>query len=870
MNDLFESLKERLCELDLEMLTPEEKAYVEQCEECQNLLATLKQLDSGFEILTENDSQEEPSDESVVGILKSISTPPSSPRGINKWIVRVGSTLAVASLLLVFAINGASHLNYGVNLTSFDSYSEKGYASQGFSQVASTLRAEPQGISGNNQAYKAKRAPAPWAEEEAAMADDMVSNAQGLHRNQIPLKQDFRARSRKPSRSIARQDRFSASAVRGRRARKKSFGTKREMVSESMALPSAPPAQELENLFEQQPQVGGKVFDQPTGFDKDQVDEKMRFRDAEADFEGRANNIKPQENATDILSLGQNSRLLKGSSSFGLIRREHETADSTLKELEQQNFAEPQRLTNRRSQIEDLTFQNAQGYWGNTYLPGAYDLRTLHSRLKGAKFAQSPLHTRVSQYWQPFDPPQHAALAVYLHADRTAITGKTRMLLQVGLKGAEKAKGHRPPMNITVVLDIRNKTTQEVERRMGEVLMTLQKEKDIADTFNIIVVGASIQHKITGKQFTHGRIKVLLNDLFKKDNSRKKKPIRIQTPLLEGMKDAYQITLGNDDSKAPLGSSAVVLLTSQKLGGQSVALQRLAHDWAIAGITTSAIVVSPRTQTPAIETLVLRGQGRISFLHAHQKVISIVREHLDAVSKIIARAVRLRIRLKPGVHLVEVLGSNRLNQSRAAQVKAAEKSIDTRLSRNLGITADRGEDEEGIQIIIPAFYAGDDHVILLDVVADNPGPLADVTARYKDLVHLKNGVARARLEVTRGERKTLSILEENVKKNYLAFAFSEAMQASGEALRIRDFEKALHITQELQQTFAQNQHHFPQLATDKELSIDQHLIAQTIQQITQSKYYNAQQNNLLADSLSLSSKLKVVSRSGITTGASHE
>jgi hypothetical protein len=66
---------------------------------------------------------------------------------------------------------------------------------------------------------------------------------------------------------------------------------------------------------------------------------------------------------------------------------------------------------------------------------------------------------------------------------------------------------------------------------------------------------------------------------------------------------------------------------------------------------------------------------------------------------VVARAVRLRIRLAPGVQLVSVLGARRLDELHAEQVRTAEQRIDQRVSRALGIAADRGEDEEG-------FYGG--------------------------------------------------------------------------------------------------------------------------------------------------------------------
>jgi hypothetical protein len=114
-------------------------------------------------------------------------------------------------------------------------------------------------------------------------------------------------------------------------------------------------------------------------------------------------------------------------------------------------------------------------------------------------------------------------------------------------------------------------------------------------------------------------------------------------------------------------------------------------------------------------------------------------------------------------------------------VRNQERAIDRRLARNLGIEADRGRDEDGIQIVIPAFYAGDAHSILLDVVADGPGPIAEVTARYKDLVRLENTVARASLSLFRSEEPKAA-LETMVENDYREGRVADALLAASEAL----------------------------------------------------------------------------------------
>ena len=122
------------------------------------------------------------------------------------------------------------------------------------------------------------------------------------------------------------------------------------------------------------------------------------------------------------------------------------------------------------------------------------------------------------------------------------------------------------------------------------------------------------------------------------------------------------------------------------------------------------------------------------------------------------------------------------------RVREAEQSIDARLSRTWGIEADRDEDEEGIQIVIPGMTAGEHHVVLLDVVVDGPGAVADVRVRFKDLVQMNNGVARASLSLsdTNTTRPAQGPLQRNVFKNLLAIEIADAARRSGRDLAIGD------------------------------------------------------------------------------------
>ena len=207
----------------------------------------------------------------------------------------------------------------------------------------------------------------------------------------------------------------------------------------------------------------------------------------------------------------------------------------------------------------------------------------------------------------------------------------------------------------------------------------------------------------------------------------------------------------------------------------------MAHENAVDGIGLSVVAVGDGADLASIDRLVLLGQGHRRVLGSADDARQLVDRELHAASRAVARAVRLRIRLAPGVELVDVLGSENLSERAADRVRQAERSIDQRLARNIGIRADRGEDEEGIQIVIPSFFAGDSHAVLLDVVVPGPGPVADVSVRYKDLVYRRNGVARAQLAVEDGHRGP-GPLEHNVLKNQLAHELARSARRAASEL----------------------------------------------------------------------------------------
>ncbi|HEY7698129.1 MAG TPA: TonB family protein, partial [Vicinamibacteria bacterium] len=421
-----------------------------------------------------------------------------------------------------------------------------------------------------------------------------------------------------------------------------------------------------------------------------------------------------------------------------------------------------------RGRVEGLTFQQARGYWANTYVPGDPRIRSLELALRGTSYP--PLHLAAHPAELPLDATSTGALSLFVHADRPGISEKSRLLVQVGIRASDRQGRRRPPMNVGVVLDLPQSVSPAVAGAATALLESLESSAELGDRFRLIVTGSG--EVLAPESFRRGPLTVALQDLYSETPS---------GSLCEAMALALEKVHAGDDPTMPLGTSVVLVITGRELGSELDALSRMARASALGGVAVSAVGVGSDFDEAELERLALEGQGRRYVVDRASDGPGVIDRELSSASRTVARAIRLRIQLAEGVHLVDVLGSEPLSARESERVRAEERSIDLRLARNLGIEADRGKDEDGVQIVIPAFYAGDAHSILLDVVAEGPGPIAEVTARYKDLVQLGNTVARASLALPRSEDEP-GPLQTTVENDYQEFRVAQALRAAADAV----------------------------------------------------------------------------------------
>ena len=502
-------------------------------------------------------------------------------------------------------------------------------------------------------------------------------------------------------------------------------------------------------------------------------------------------------------------------------------------------------------QTSNLHFQPATGYWANTYIPGDPQIRLLSARLAQWDRSWLPNDTRlerdVTPIQQPFDASADNALALSLMTDTSAVFAindtsitdsqrLTRMRLQVGIRGIEFRRGQRPAMNVAVVVDLPADAPDEVRIATRALLDAMLQSKQAGDRFSLMITaqpGKTRGLVVAAGDFRFGSLQLAKQIILTGDSTSARQDVITSTPDLTTL-DLYQAiqhagiaVQENDDPSRPLGSSSILLISARVFENVD-RLSTLAHEGAKQGTTLSVFPLGEEVQTEQVEQLVLAGLGNRRFLEAPGQARRMIEEELHASSRAVARAARLSVRLAPGVQLIGVVGSERLDTQRAERVREIENSMDRRLSANLGIQTDRGEDEDGIQIVIPSIFSGDSVTVLLDVVTNRPGAIADVSLRYKDLVFLRNGSLQGHLELAARHSTAVEPdrgpAELAVLKNLLSHHFVTAVERAAAALGRRQAAEATGILRAMHATIEQARQGLPAWTNDPDLIHDQQVL----------------------------------------------
>lgn len=410
------------------------------------------------------------------------------------------------------------------------------------------------------------------------------------------------------------------------------------------------------------------------------------------------------------------------------------------------------------------------GYFENTYLGGNAAYLERLRRLDDGFGGQRP-YADLTLAPQPFDAPEDGGVALTTAVDVSHVDEPGRVFLQIGLQGSARYGWRRPPLDVVLVVADTAGGVDAVEpvvlaliRRLGaqdRLGLVRAGGEILAEPAPVRDVRRSLARTLAGLSTAHGR----------------------SAGLAAGMDRAGTMLARVQRDPARVPGTGIVLALVGEGGAHEVQPARAAaHRLSLGAVVTTVLQIGEGGGWWAVANA---GHGNYRTLPravSTEAAGQAVADELSAISRVVARLLRVNIRLAPGVHAIRIPGSRMLGATETKRVKAREAATDRQLSLTMGVKADRGEDDDGLQTVIPYFYGGESHVILLELWVERPGPIADVTLRYKDMVALDN--ARAQTSVALGATpRPLTPAHLSVRANARGFDLAAAMDRAARALR---------------------------------------------------------------------------------------
>jgi len=425
------------------------------------------------------------------------------------------------------------------------------------------------------------------------------------------------------------------------------------------------------------------------------------------------------------------------------------------------------------------------GYYESTY-SGGYGERDRVAKLIAdgvvVDGAQVKLAAFTREYGQSLAIPTAQALSLTAETEQAKTTkngGKT--YLQVGLQATEKEAPRRPPLNIALVIDVSGSMGDE-----QKLVYARQAALDVVDRLDATDRLALVVYD------DYARVPVASGPLTNKERVRQEirelrpgSATNIHDGLTKGYAEVGKRRTGD-------GIDSVILVSDGNVtAGPSgnYEFRELVAEQFDDGIQTTTVGVGLDFNEELMMLISRAGKGSYHFVREPSAIPEIFERELGDLTHAVAKAVKVRIVVDEDVSLLRVLGSGQLSEEETAEVKADEKQIDRQVYDDLGITADRqdDDDEPGIKMHIPHFYLGDSHVVLLELQIPKGTKrqrVAEVHVKYKDLVFKKNREETLTATIDRADtqRDVIASTRQPVRKNRLGFETGEALLRAGDLI----------------------------------------------------------------------------------------
>ncbi len=426
--------------------------------------------------------------------------------------------------------------------------------------------------------------------------------------------------------------------------------------------------------------------------------------------------------------------------------------------------------------------QNPDLYIANTYLGGTGARDRLEMLVREGVLVDGKrvrLESFSRSYAQTFPIPTRTALHVTADTERSRIVQEgDHTYLQVGLQAIKGELPRRPPLNIALVIDRSGSMADEQKLEFAKAsALRLVDDLRSDDIFSLAVFDDDVQLLVPA-QHPVDRANI------------KRKIATVQpgggTNIYAGLKTAYSEAARF--ARPDTVNRVILLSDGQVTAGVTdpQAFRRLTSLHADKEIQTTSVGLGLDFNEELMMAIARDGRGNYHFIKNGADTRTVFAKELDELTHVVAKAVKLRIHLADGVGLVRVLGAATLDAAQTRQVKSREKKIDRRAAEELGIAANRqtDRDEPGIKLLIPDFYRGDSHVVMIEVaVPKGLGrcKIADVFLKYKDLVSRSNQAEQSAVSIqyTPNRADMVASINRAVKKNLLGFQTGEALADAG-------------------------------------------------------------------------------------------
>jgi Ca-activated chloride channel family protein len=430
-------------------------------------------------------------------------------------------------------------------------------------------------------------------------------------------------------------------------------------------------------------------------------------------------------------------------------------------------------------------YANSNAFYENTYQGGSGARDRIEDLIANGVMVDGksvPLDALASDYRQPFPLPFDRAISLEAATEYRALEAKGgRTVLQVGLQGMETETPRRPPLRLSLVIDVSGSMKKEDRMiKVKDAAQTLVSKLSKDDQIAIVAFESTAKIVCEMGAADRTEVKSAIESLTAGGG----------TNIYDGLQYGY-----SQMSKLPTNDDGfrVVLLFSDgevTAGEQDpMKFDELTRSAFASKIATTTFGVGLSFNEKLMMNISVSGKGNYHFLKDAAAADKAINGELEDYTQVVASDVLVRVKLASGVKLIRMYGAQELDAEQTAKVKADEEMLDDRAQKDLGIKEDRTkDDEDGIKTLIPQFYLGDAHVILMEVeVPAGAGvrQVAEVFLKYKDSVFTRNGTEKETVTIETAPTADAQIrsLDSSVKKNILGFETGEALIESAEALR---------------------------------------------------------------------------------------